>query len=118
MKMRKNGKGRQFDIPEISRDAVLRPLRHRPAKGASLSQENITLGLESHVLSWFRLEAERQKKSVDTFINEALRQYMIAQVGDADFQSGGLNATQRTEVVMLINKVLSPQKRTHKLPIY
>jgi len=96
----------------------MQPLRRHPAKGAKLPQEEVKLHLESHVLSWFRYEAERKKKSVDAFVNEALRQFMIKQVGDPEFQTGGLNPTQRAEVVMLINSLLLPKKRAHELAVY
>ena len=106
MRTQRNDKNREFDIPEIPRKAVMQPLHRRPAKGAKLPQEEVKLHLESHVLSWFRYEAERQKKSMDSFVNEALRQFMIKQVGDPELQTSGLNPIQRAEVVTLINKLL------------
>lgn len=115
MKPKRTSKNREFDIPEISRSAKLRPLHRRPTKSAKLPQEEAKLQLESHVLAWFRYEAERRKKPVDSFVNEALRQFMIKQVGDTELQANGLNPVQKAEVVMLINKALSPGKRAHLL---
>lgn len=115
MKPKRNDKNRELDIPEISRKAKLQPLHRRPTKDAKLPQEEVKLQLDSHVLAWFRYEAERQKKNVDSFVNEALRQFMIKQVGDPEFQTDGLNPAQRAEVVRLINKSLSSRNRARTL---
>ncbi len=111
MKQRKNGNHRQFEIPEISPDAQLKPLHRRPSKGARLPQEEVKLRLEKHILTWFRYEAERQKRSVETFINDALRNFITRQVGEQDLQTGGLNPLQRAEVQALVSEMLAIKKQ-------
>jgi hypothetical protein len=65
-------------------------------------------------VAWFRHEAQRRKLKVDSFINEALREYIIRQVGDPEFQTGGLNPIQRAEVHALANKILSQKGKSHR----
>ncbi|GEM_PF-3051057 len=107
MKQKSNGKNRNLEIPEIPANAKLRPLHRRPAKGARLPQEQVKLHLEKHIMTWFRHEAQRQKREVDLFINEALRRFIIQRVGDPEFQAGGLNPMQRAEVQTLVSEMLA-----------
>ena len=107
MRPKNNGKNRDLEIPEIPANAKLHPLHRRPAKGARLPAEHIKLRLEKHILAWFRYEAQRQKREVDAFINEALRQFIIQRVGDPEFQTGGLNPVQRAEVQVVVSEMLA-----------
>jgi hypothetical protein len=75
----------------------------------------VKLRLEKHILTWFRYEAERQNRKVDSFVNEALRQFIIRQVGDPEFQTGGLSPVQRAEVKALIGEMLATQKKPRRL---
>ena len=106
MKKRNNGKSGELDVPEIPQNAKLKPLHRRPQKGAKLPQEQVNLQLEKHILTWFRYEAQRQNREVDSYINEALRQFIIRQVGDPEFQTGGLSPMQRSEVRALVSEML------------
>jgi uncharacterized protein (DUF4415 family) len=110
MKKRKNGKNGGLDVPEIPRNAKLTPLHRRPSKSAKLPQEQVKLRLEKHILTWFRYEAQRQKREVDSFINEALRQFISRQVGDPELQTGGLNPIQRVEVQLLVSELLATKQ--------
>jgi uncharacterized protein (DUF4415 family) len=108
--MKRKSKGMEngrVSVPEISQTATMKPLHRRPPMGAEIPEEDVHLRVQQHVIAWFRHEAKRQKRGVDSFINEALRQYVIRQVGDAEFQTGGLNPTQRAEVHALVVKILS-----------
>jgi hypothetical protein len=67
--------------------------------------------LEKHILTWFRYEAERQNQEVNSFINEALRQFIIRHVGDPEFQTGGLSPVQRAEVEALIGEMLATPRK-------
>lgn len=107
MKQKTNGKNRDLEIPEIPANAKLRPLHCRPAKNARLPQEQVKLQLEKHIITWFRHEAQRQKREADVFINAALRRFIIQRVGGPEFQTGGLNPTQRAEVQMLVSEMLA-----------
>jgi len=109
-KQKENG---QDFVPKIP-ETVMKPLHRRPAKGAGLPEENVHLRLQQHVMAWFRHEAQRQKREVDFLINEALRQYIIRQAGDPEFQSEGLNPIQRAEVHALINKILSKKGKPQR----
>jgi len=110
MRQKNNGKNRNLEIPEIPANAKLRPLHRRPEKGARLPQEQVKLLLEKHIMTWFRYEAQRQKREVDAFINDALRQFIIQRVGDPEFQTGGLNPIQRIEVQTLVSEILAQTK--------
>lgn len=105
-KSKQKGNGR-VSVPEIPEKVTMKPLHRHPAKGARLPEEKVHLHLQQHIVAWFRHEAQRQKREVDSFINEALREYIIRQVGDPEFQTGGLNPIQRAEVYALVNKILS-----------
>jgi uncharacterized protein (DUF4415 family) len=111
MRKRKNGKNGELNVPEIPRNAKLKPLHRRPSKGAKLPQEQVKLRLEKHILTWFRYEARRQNREVNSFINEALRQFIIRQVGDPEFQTVGLSPLQRAEVRALVNEMLDVNRR-------
>jgi uncharacterized protein (DUF4415 family) len=110
MKKQKNGKNVGLEIPEIPRKAKLKPLHRPPIKGAKLPQEQVKLRLEKHILTWFRYEAQRQNREVDSFINEALRQFINRQVGDPEVQTGGLNPIQRVEVQHLVSEILATKQ--------
>jgi uncharacterized protein (DUF4415 family) len=114
MKQKANGKNRNLEIPEIPAHAKLRPLHRRPAKGARLPQEQVKLHLEKHIMTWFRHEAQRQKREVDAFINEALRRFIIQRIGDPEFQTGGLSPLQRAEAQTLVSEMLA-QTRGERL---
>jgi len=107
MRQKTNGKNRDLEIPEIPANVKLRPLHRRPIKSARLPQEQVKLHLEKHIMTWFRYEAQRQKREVDVFINEALRQFITQRVGDPEFQTGGLNPMQRAEVQTLVSEMLA-----------
>jgi uncharacterized protein (DUF4415 family) len=110
MKKRKNRNNGEPEVPEISRHAKLKPLHRRPSKGAKLPQEQVKLRLEKHILTWFRYEAQRQNREVNSFINDALRQFIIRHVGDPEFQTNGLSPVQRAEVEALIGEMLATQR--------
>jgi len=114
MRQKTNGKNRDLKIPEVPANAKLRSLHRRPAKGARLPQERVSLHLEKHIMTWFRYEAQRQKREVDVFINEALRQFIIERVGDPEYQTGGLNPLQRAEVQAVVSEMLA-QTRSARL---
>jgi len=114
MKKQNNGKNGELEVPEIPRNAKLQPLHRRPQKGAKLPQEQVKLRLEKHILTWFRYEAERQNREVNSFINEALRQFIIRQVGDPEFQTGGLSPVQRAEVEALIGEMLATPRKPRR----
>jgi uncharacterized protein (DUF4415 family) len=114
MKKRKNGKNGELNVPAIPPNAKLKPLHRRPQKGAKLPQEQVKLRLEKHILTWFRYEAERQNREVNSFINEALRQFIIRQVGEPEFQTGGLSPVQRAEVEVLISEMLATSRKTRR----
>ncbi|MDZ7292778.1 MAG: BrnA antitoxin family protein [candidate division KSB1 bacterium] len=115
MKKRNNGNNnKELDVPEIPHNAKLKPLHRRPPKGAKLPQEQVKLRLEKHILTWFRYEAERQNREVNSFINEALRQFIIRRVGDPEFQTGGLNPIQRAEVEALIGERLATPRKPRR----
>jgi uncharacterized protein (DUF4415 family) len=114
MRKSKKRENERVSVPEIPELATIKPLHRRPAKGTRLPEENVRLHLQQHILTWFRHEAQRQKRKVDSFINEALRDYIIRQVGDPEFQAGGLNPTQRAEVHALVNKMLSQKGKSQR----
>jgi len=120
MKKQNNGNNRDLNIPEISRHAKLQPLHRRPQKGAKLPQEQVKLQLEKHILAWFRYEAQRQNREVNSFINDALRQFIIRQVGDPEFQTNGLSPVQRAEVETLISEILTTKRKPSRpaTPLY
>lgn len=117
MKKRKNGKNGELNVPAIPPNAKLKPLHRRPQKNAKLPQEQVKLRLEKHILAWFRYEAERQNREVNSFINEALRQFIIRQVGDPEFQTGGLSPIQRAEVQALVSEMLATKRRPQRVGV-
>ena len=96
-----------LEVPEIPAGAKLQPLHRRPRAGAKLPVERIELRLEKHLVAWLRAEARRHRQGVETFINEALRQFIIKQIDAAQSPTTGLSSVQRTEVVALVNEVLA-----------
>ncbi len=120
MKKQNNDNNEDLNVPEIPHNAKLKPLHRRPQKGAKLPQEQVTLQLEKHILTWFRHEAQRQKREVNSFINDALRQFIIRHVGDPEFQTDGLSPVQRAEVEALIGEMLTTQRRPRQpdTPLY
>jgi uncharacterized protein (DUF4415 family) len=117
MRQKTNGKNRNLEIPEIPANAKLRSLHRRPAKNARLPQEQVKLYLEKHIMTWFRGEAQRQKRDVDLFINEALRQFIKQRVGDPEFQTGGLNPIQRAEVQAVVSEMLALRKSARTMAL-
>ncbi len=114
MKKQNDGKNRDLDVSKIPRNAKLKPLHRRPQKGAKLPQEQVKLRLEKHIWAWFRYEAERQNQEVNSFINEALRQFIIRQIGDPEFQTDGLSPVQRAEVEILIGEMLATSRKPRR----
>ncbi|MFQ5629729.1 MAG: BrnA antitoxin family protein [bacterium] len=104
----KTSKSKQ-DIPEIPTNAELKPLHHRPTKGARLPKEEVKIRIEKHIIAWFRLKAQDQKCDFDGFINEALRQYIIQKIGDPEIRAGGLNSAQRAEVQAIVHEILASE---------
>jgi uncharacterized protein (DUF4415 family) len=107
MSPEKNSNHRRLEIPEIPANAKLKPLHRRPSRGARLPREEVQLRLDKHILTWCRYEAERQRQPIDVFINEALRQLIVRQIGDREIRAGGLNPLQRAEVQVLIGEMLT-----------
>lgn len=99
------------EIPELPANAKLKPLHRRPRANAKLPVERIELRLQKHVLAWFREEARHQKLGMEEFINEALRQFIIKRIGEAQqLQTASLNSVQRTEVIALVSQMLTSDK--------
>ena len=117
MRKRKSGDNGEIDVPQIPRNAKLKPLHRRPAKGAKLPQEHVELRLEKHILTWFRYEAQRHNQEVGSFINEALRQFIVRQVGDLEFQTAGLSPVQRAEVRTLVAEMLATKGRSQRVGV-
>ncbi|MDZ7291975.1 MAG: BrnA antitoxin family protein [candidate division KSB1 bacterium] len=95
-----------LEIPEIPPNAVLRPPRHRPAANARMPRKKVTLALDADLLAWFESEARRGGLNHNDHINEALRQYIIALIGDKP-AAPSLSKQQRDEVRKLIDETLA-----------
>jgi len=75
-------KSKDWEVPELPPNAILRPVRHRPAANARIPRKKTLLEVDVDILAWFMGEAENGGLNHHDHINKALRQYIIDLVGD------------------------------------
>ena len=73
---------KDWEVPELPPDAILRPPRRRPAANARIPRKKTLLEVDVDILAWFKGEAQNGGLNYTDHINNALRQYIIDLVGD------------------------------------